>query len=95
MTKPRYRLFHPHSVEISEPFLGHQTTYGLLVPFNDYLPRIYARVLQVHPSVTRVAPGDYITFPPHCYDRLLIDGDNTMYVMDERAILAIMEDWAA
>ena len=95
MKRTKYELVHPHTIEISEPFLGHSTTYGLVVPFNDYLPKIYARVMQTHPTCERVAEGDIVTFAPHCYDRFLVDGDRAIYIMDERAVLAIMEDWVA
>ena len=88
----RLKLVHPHSILIQPPFLGHAAG-GIEIPFNDGLPKIYARVVGVHPTVTTVRPGDIITFKSNSYEEYYLQSGKRLYAMDERAVLAVIKDW--
>lgn len=89
------RLAHPYTILVEPPFLSTvDKDTGLIVPYNDGLPKIYARVVQCHPTCEWTKPGDVITFPSNSYENYLISGNKTIYAMDERAVIAIIEDWA-
>ena len=87
------RLLHPHTCLVATPFLGGYTTpSGLYVEFNEHLPKIYTTVLKTH-LCTEVKEGDVVIFAKHSVESYYLGAGAYIYAMDERACLAVMEDW--
>ncbi len=78
---------------VVELFLGSGfTPSGLYAAFDARLYPVLGRVLSVHPACRLVKPGDVIVYR-HVPDRIDLPSGEVVSVMDERAVIAILEGY--